>query len=69
MYIGIIEKLDESLLRISKKLNFEYVGDSKHVNRMERTNNISEEVREQFLERHELEYLVYNFVKKQFDKS
>ena len=35
VHIGITEQLDESLLRISKKLNFEYVGDSIHVNRTE----------------------------------
>lgn len=61
--IGVTELLDESLQRISKKLGCYYVSNSlKWLNVSLRDQNVPYELKSQFIERHKLEYQVYNFV-------
>lgn len=66
--IGITEKLDESLRRIARSLAMDY--DSSMLpteNRSLRTQEIPNDLRESFIERHPLEYAIYNYAAARFD--
>ena len=65
--IGIVEKLEESLHRIAKKLGMHFEPEMLgHLNATERTESIPTEIRDRFVEKNELEYCVYDYIVERF---
>ncbi len=61
--IGVMEHMEESIQRISEKLNRQYEPRSvKRRNVSKRDSRIPYELKEEFIEKHPLEYAVYNYV-------
>ncbi len=61
--VGVTEFLDESMIRISTKLGEEYTpGSLERLNSAKRDQDVTPEVKKRFIERHQLEYDVYNYV-------
>lgn len=66
--IGITEHLDESMIRIGNKLGQKYLpGSLQRLNIAERDQEVSSEVKKRFVERHKLEYAVYNYVLSKYE--
>jgi hypothetical protein len=66
--VGILERLDESLRRIAHALHMDY--DSSMLsseNQSTRDQDIPNDLREEFVEKHPLEYAIYNYVARKFD--
>jgi hypothetical protein len=65
--MGVVEHLDESMERIARKLGKTYVAASLgRLNTTERHLPIPYDLREEFIERRPLDYLVYNYVLAKF---
>lgn len=65
--IGLTEHLDESMRRISRKLGQPYSSAMlEHLNAMPRDCEVPQDVVDSFIERHLLEYTVYNYVLEKF---
>ncbi|MCP4128260.1 MAG: sulfotransferase family protein [Gammaproteobacteria bacterium] len=61
--IGVMEHMEESIQRIAKKLNRQYEPESlKRRNVSKRDSRVPYELEEEFIEKHPLEYAVYNYV-------
>lgn len=62
--VGVTEHLDESMIRISKKLNKPYLpGSLDKLNISARDGeDVPYDLKEEFMKRHQLEYDVYNYV-------
>lgn len=61
--IGITEYLGESMKRIAKKLDQSFdAAFLPHFNTSEKTQFISDDLKDEFIENHRLEYCVYNYV-------
>jgi hypothetical protein len=61
--VGIIEQLETSLSRLAKKLGKTYnEGSVQRLNVSQKESNIPNDVRDEFIEKNSLEYLVYNYV-------
>lgn len=68
--IGILEKLSPSLAMIAEKLGLPFVSDNiKHLNATQRDQTYQENAKELFMEKHYLEYTVYNYALNIFDKK
>ena len=60
--IGVSEHMEESIQRISRKLNKKYDPLSvRRLNVSKRDSRIPYELKEEFIEKHPLEYAVYNY--------
>ncbi|WP_299880742.1 hypothetical protein [uncultured Cocleimonas sp.] len=65
--IGVTEFLSESIARIAEKLNQQYSPEMlKHLNVAKRDLDVPYELKESFMNRHKLEYSVYNYVLNKF---
>ncbi len=65
--IGITEYLDESIRRIARKLNKEYDSTTlKRVNVTERDQEVPYELREEFMEKNQFEYTIYQYALSKF---
>jgi hypothetical protein len=61
--IGIMERMEESLRRISRKLSKDYKPLSiKHLNSAKRSSQVPYELRNEWEQRNHLECLVYNYI-------
>ena len=61
--IGITEHMDESVKRIANKLNRKYTPGSLHqLNVTARDQRVPYELKDEFIERHPLDYAIYNHV-------
>ncbi len=68
--IGVMEHMEESIQRISKKLNRQYQPKSvKRRNVSKRDSSVPYELEEEFIEKHPLEYAVYNYVSSKYTKA
>ena len=61
--VGITEYLGESMTRIARKINKEYKpGSLLHLNATERSQSIPYDLKEDFMEKNQLDYAIYNYV-------
>ena len=61
--IGVLEDLEESIERISKKLNKHYEPNSVRCHNVAKRDSIVPyDLKDEFIEKHSLEYVVYNYV-------
>jgi hypothetical protein len=61
--IGVLEHLEESIERISKKLNKHYEPKSVRCHNVAKRDSIVPyDLKDEFIEKHSLEYVVYNYV-------
>lgn len=68
--VGVTEFLDESMIRISAKLGEEYIpGSLERLNTANRDQDVTLEVKKRFIERHKLEYDVYQYVLNKYKES
>ncbi len=68
--IGVLERLIPSLSSIAAKLGFPFDRNNlKHLNTTQRDQTYQKNAREIFMEKHHLEYTIYNYVLNRFDKK
>ena len=67
IYVGITEKLDESMRRIGHKLGFEHSKKVDVLNTTQRTQVVPIEFQDQFREINRLEYEVYQYCLSKFE--
>jgi hypothetical protein len=67
VYIGIVEDYQTSINLLADKLGFPHVKVNK-TNTSPRNEKVSEEVKEEFIKKHPLEYAIYNFALKNYQK-
>ena len=67
--IGITERLDESMRRIGRKLGFEYTNKVEIRNSTSRDQEVPMGFLEQFMERNQLEFEVYQYCLLKFDAA
>ena len=60
LYVGILEDIQVSVNILAKKLNFPKVI-TDHVNISKRDEQVAEEIKEEFVRNHYLEYAIYNY--------
>ena len=66
--VGITKYLDESMIRISKKLKQNYdSGSLQRLNVAKRDQEVSASIKEEFIKKHSLEYKVYNYVLSKYE--
>jgi len=68
IHIGITEDLNASVKIIADKLGFRQPETIKTLNATERTEEVPYHLKQEFIEKHQLEYAVYAFAKINYDK-
>ncbi len=69
IHIGITEDMDTSVKLIAKKLGFDPPKNIEFLNNSKRTQKIPYELKQAFMDKHQMEYAVYDFAKEYFNKS
>jgi len=69
IHIGITEDMDTSVKLIAKKLGFEPPKSIEFLNNSNRAQKIPYELKQAFMDKHQMEYAVYDFAKENFNKS
>ncbi len=65
--IGLTEMLDHSLARISAKLGFELLADElQTLNSTDRGTDIPDNLKARFIESHQFDYTIYNYIRSGF---
>jgi len=67
VYIGLMEDFQFSVIKLSDKLGFSPV-EAEHLNNSVRYQTVSKEIRERFIDSHQLEYAIYNHILKNYKK-
>ncbi|HHL31128.1 MAG TPA: hypothetical protein ENJ41_00990 [Oceanospirillales bacterium] len=68
--VGLMEYLDESMHRIATKLGQKYTtGDIPHLNHAKKTTDIPYEIKQEFMQQHQLEYAVYHYVLSRYEST